>query len=111
MDLHALEWSVLRILAEEKTTTNLDAVVSTLKIRGAEMQQRVSELQLEALGLRSLRYFELFETDYSGSDDAEGWPYYVPGRVSQYLFNRASTIYGGAREVQKNIIAKLAFGL
>jgi len=111
MDLHALEWSVLRILAEEKTTTSLDAVVSTLKIRGAEMQQRVSELQLEALGLRSLRYFDMFDEPDTVWGETKLWPYYVPGRISQYLFNRASTIYGGAREVQKNIIAKLAFGL
>ena len=31
--------------------------------------------------------------------------------VTAFLDTRASTIYGGAREVQKNIIAKLAFGL
>ena len=30
--------------------------------------------------------------------------------MSLFLFERAATIYGGAREVQKNIIAKLAFG-
>lgn len=111
MDLHALEWSVLRILAEEKTRISLDAVVSTLKIRGAEMQQRVTELQIEALGLHSLRYFD-FECLESGDfGDTELWPSYAPGRSGQYLINRASTIYGGAREVQKNIIAKLAFGL
>lgn len=111
MDLHALEWSVLRILGEEKTRLNLDAVVSTLKIRGAEMQQRVTELQMEALGLRSLRYFEFERLAEDDSGDPDLWPYYVPGRAAQYLINRASTIYGGAREVQKNIIAKLAFGL
>lgn len=111
MDLHALEWSVLRILAEEKTRISLDAVVSTLKIRGAEMQQRVTELQIEALGLRSLRYFEFERLSDGDFSDSELWPYYAPGRMAQYLINRASTIYGGAREVQKNIIAKLAFGL
>lgn len=111
MDLHALEWSVLRILAEEKTRISLDAVVSTLKIRGAEMQQRVTELQIEALGLSSLRYFEFEQLTAGDSGSSELWPYYVPGRIAQYLINRASTVYGGAREVQKNIIAKLAFGL
>lgn len=111
MDLHALEWSVLRILADEKPATSLDAVISTLKIRGAEMQQRMSELQLDALGQRSLRYFEMFEDAAPVNAESALWPPYVPGRVSQHLFNRASTIYGGAREVQKNIIAKLAFGL
>jgi hypothetical protein len=27
------------------------------------------------------------------------------------MITRAATIYGGARQVQKNIVAKLAFGL
>jgi len=39
-DLLALEWSVLRILAQEKNKYDLNAVVSALKIRGSEMQQR-----------------------------------------------------------------------
>jgi alkylation response protein AidB-like acyl-CoA dehydrogenase len=110
IDLLALEWSVLRILAEEKSDDNLDAVVSALKIRGSEMQQRVTALQMEALGVRGLRDF----AGEHGDDVINGtpiWPAYVPGRSAQFLYLRAATIYGGAREVQKNIIAKLAFGL
>ena len=109
-DLMALEWSVLRILAEEKSERNLDAVVSALKISGSEMQQRVTQLQMDALGPRVMRF-----DDHSGAHGDltvdESWPDYVGGRTSGYLIARASTIYGGAREVQKNIIAKLAFGL
>jgi alkylation response protein AidB-like acyl-CoA dehydrogenase len=109
-DLMALEWSVLRILAEEKSERNLDAVVSALKISGSEMQQRVTQLQMDALGPRVMRF-----DDHGGAHTDpvvdENWPDYVGGRTSGYLIARASTIYGGAREVQKNIIAKLAFGL
>jgi alkylation response protein AidB-like acyl-CoA dehydrogenase len=36
---------------------------------------------------------------------------HVLGKTARHMHTRASTIYGGAREVQKNIIAKLAFGL
>jgi hypothetical protein len=39
-----------------------------------------------------------------------GWPELAIGASSLFLFERAATIYGGAREVQKNIIAKLAIG-
>lgn len=39
------------------------------------------------------------------------WPDHVPGRTGSALGLRASTIYGGTLQVQKNIIAKLAFGL
>jgi hypothetical protein len=45
------------------------------------------------------------------ADDDDAWPGYVAGRTTGYLIGRAATIYGGAREVQKNIIARLAFGL
>jgi alkylation response protein AidB-like acyl-CoA dehydrogenase len=115
-DILGLEWSVLRILAKENMRDNLDAVVSTLKIRGSELQQQVTELQIDALGPRALRFYDhgpnrqTHEHGEGGELD-ELWPAYVPGRSNMYFFQRASTIYGGAREVQKNIIAKLAFGL
>ena len=105
-DLLALEWSVLRVLAEENNRHNADAVVSALKVRGSLMQQRVTELQVDALGPRALRFYE-----HDEDSDTLLWASYVPGRSAGYLFARASTIYGGALEVQKNIIAKLAFGL
>jgi len=38
------------------------------------------------------------------------WQEFAVGPMSMFLFQRAATIYGGAREVQKNIIAKIAFG-
>jgi alkylation response protein AidB-like acyl-CoA dehydrogenase len=110
-DLYALEWSVLRILSNERNPHNSDAVVSALKIRGAEMQQRVTELQVDALGPRSLRRYAHNDLGPEVMEGSAAWPAYVPGRTAQFLYTRASTIYGGAREVQKNIIARLAFGL
>ncbi|MOA50075.1 hypothetical protein D3C78_1730480 [compost metagenome] len=87
-------------------------MVSTLKVRGSELQQRVTELQVDAMGPRALRFFDhdtLAGSALSEWDDF--WPERMHGRTNMYFFQRASTIYGGAREVQKNIIAKLAFGL
>jgi alkylation response protein AidB-like acyl-CoA dehydrogenase len=109
-DLNALYWSVLRILAEEQNKYELNAVVSALKIRGSEMQQRVTGLQVEALGPLGLRHFERDTHQNDDSDIAHPWQEFAVGPMSQFLFQRAATIYGGAREVQKNIIAKLAFG-
>ena len=104
-DLHALEWSVLRVLAHEANKYDMTAVVSALKIRGSEMQQRVSELLIDALGPLALRHFERGPGDRSAR-----WPEFTVGATSIFLNARAATIYGGAREVQKNIIAKAAFG-
>jgi alkylation response protein AidB-like acyl-CoA dehydrogenase len=109
-DLMALEWSVLRILAQEKNKYDMNAVVSALKIRGSEMQQRVTELQVDALGPLALRQFERRDPSHDDPNWLPRWPELAIGASSLFLFERAATIYGGAREVQKNIIAKLAFG-
>ena len=109
-DLLALEWSVLRILAQDEYRYDMNAVVSALKIRGSEMQQRVTQLQVDALGPLSLRRFVRQDSGDEDYSSLAALPAYTIGATSQYLFQRASTIYGGAREVQKNIIAKAAFG-
>ena len=112
IDLQALEFSVLRVLAQEKTRWEGTAVASGLKIRGAEIQQRVTELALDALGWRGLRSVEGFGDPVArGEADADCWPGDVAGVGSCMLQTRAVSIYGGAKEVQKNIIARLAFQL
>jgi len=110
-ELLALEWSVLRVLAAEHFARPVSAVVSALKVRGSELQQRITELQVDILGRRSLRAYP-YEQILSGDCAAsEAWPGYVPGKTALHMITRAATIYGGALQVQKNIIAKQAFGL
>ena len=109
-DLLALEWSVLRILSQEKNKYDMNAVVSALKIRGSEMQQRVTELQVDALGPLALRQFGRGDPSSDDPGWRPRWPELAVGAASLFLFERAATIYGGAREVQKNIIARVAFG-
>lgn len=112
IELRALEYSVLRVLTEEKTRWDATAVASALKVRGSEIQQRVTELALDALGWRGLRAIDGFDDPLIGDASASPrWPGDVPGAVSGMLQARAVTIYGGAKEVQKNIIARLAFNL
>jgi alkylation response protein AidB-like acyl-CoA dehydrogenase len=116
IDLQALEYSVLRVLADEPTHWHATAVASGLKVRGSEIQQRITELAMDTLGLRSLRAIEtlddpLIEASRHDAALAQRWPADVPGVSSCALQTRAVTIYGGAKEVQKNIIAKLAFAL
>jgi alkylation response protein AidB-like acyl-CoA dehydrogenase len=111
MDILALEWSVLRMLANEKTPYDPTAVASALKVRGSELQQCVTELQTDLLAERALR--DIRAADAAPVDEFPDslWPHYVAGRMSATMHTRAVTIYGGAKEIQKNIIAKLAFGL
>jgi alkylation response protein AidB-like acyl-CoA dehydrogenase len=111
VDIQALEYSVLRVLTEEKNRQNLNAVVSALKLRGSSLQQRVTELQTDALGFHALRYWQHGEGEVIDPHEATRWPEFVPGRMASALFSRAATIFGGSQEIQKNIIAKLAFAL
>jgi alkylation response protein AidB-like acyl-CoA dehydrogenase len=112
IELQALEYSVLRVLTQEQSSWDATAVASGLKVRGSEIQQRVTELALDALGWQSLRAVEGFDDPLAGeAAQNDRWPADVPGVSSAMLQARAVTIYGGAREVQKNIIARLAFGL
>jgi alkylation response protein AidB-like acyl-CoA dehydrogenase len=104
----ALEYSVLRMLANEHFAYDHTAVASILKVAGSRLQQSVTELQVDLIGARSLRYFA---PELDNRDPAPHWPDHVPGRTGRAFIQRAATIYGGTLQVQKNIMAKLAFGL
>lgn len=107
-DLLALEWSVLRVLAQEEGDYPEAAAASVLKIRGSELQQEITMLQVDALGGKSLRYYE---PSPDAPEASANWPDYVPGRTTVALITRAATIYGGSKQIQKNILARLAYGL
>ncbi len=108
-ELTALEWSVLRELANEQFKYDRTAAASTLKVAGSRLQQAISELQVDILAEKSLRFFP-YEVDERGPA-GDAWPDHVAGRTSSALIARAATIYGGTLQIQKGIIAKLAFGL
>jgi alkylation response protein AidB-like acyl-CoA dehydrogenase len=74
---------------------------SILKLRGSEILQQSMELAMEAMGMNSLTWFN----EPGTVPPHEQW---VP---SFFNYLRASTIYGGSNEIQKNIIAKLILGL
>jgi alkylation response protein AidB-like acyl-CoA dehydrogenase len=108
-ELAALEWSVLRELADEQFKYNGTAAASTLKVAGSRLQQAIGDLQVDILGPKAQRFYH-FEPHLREAAGAH-WPDYVSGRTANALIARAATIYGGTLQVQKNIIAKLAFGL
>lgn len=111
IDLMALEYAVLRVIHAEGGAQ--DAVASVLKLRGAELRQRVAELGVEALGAAGLAV----NPDPTGHDATDHpaprppLPAYAGGWLSRAMFRRATTIYGGSNEIQRNIIAKAVLGL
>ena len=102
--LAALEMTVLRAIAALSSGEAPGNESSILKIMATERAQQVTELFVELGGLYSAQ----FVTDRSRPDwnSNSGIPDWVSPSVASYLFTRAQTIYGGATEVQKNVIAK-----
>ncbi|MBL8942341.1 MAG: acyl-CoA dehydrogenase family protein, partial [Myxococcales bacterium] len=97
IQLEALQMANYRTLAGAALGHAPGPESSILKLRGSEIFQRAFELAMDVMGPDALAWFN------------------QPGVVSEleqsvastYCYNRATTIYGGSSEIQKNIIAKL----
>jgi alkylation response protein AidB-like acyl-CoA dehydrogenase len=109
IDLLALEYTVLRVLSVESAGRDPGPVSSVLKIRGAEIQQRLSELKMQALGPLALPWIpEALAAGWQGEPNAAAWWAAFSGR---YFNLRKTTIYSGSNEIQRNIIAQHMLGL
>jgi alkylation response protein AidB-like acyl-CoA dehydrogenase len=109
IDLSALEVTELRTLAAESRGRGPGPEASILKIKGTEIQQRITELTLEAVGNYGFVQTPLGEAA-NGNDFLAG-PDYAPGVAQSYFNMRKTSIYGGSNEIQANIIAKMVLGL
>jgi len=105
VDLAALEFTELRTLAAESKGHMAGPESSILKIRGTEIQQRLTELTLEAVG-----YYGMPNEHGFGANEYVG-PDYAVGAAVRYFNMRKTSIYGGSNEIQRNIIAKAVLGL
>ena len=108
VDLTALEYTELRTLAGEAAGKGPGAEASLLKIKGSEIQQRITELALEAVGHYGAPYFRGFG---EGDNEHSIGPDYAHRTAPTYFNTRKTTIYGGSNEIQRNIIAKMVLGL
>jgi len=104
VELMALEYTELRVLAAVATGGAPGAESSLLKIKGTEIQQAVQELRMDVAGY----YMGVVVPE--GDEDPSGHEFGDFAR-RRYMYGRAATIYGGSNEVQKNIIAKAVLGL
>jgi alkylation response protein AidB-like acyl-CoA dehydrogenase len=92
-DLAALEATQLRILRPDAPDVREQAAV--LKLKGSELGQQIAEMLIDVAGPGLL--------PREPADDA-----FAAGPV--YLYERATTIYGGSSEIQKDILALSLLG-
>jgi alkylation response protein AidB-like acyl-CoA dehydrogenase len=113
IDLTALEFTELRTLAGESSGRGPGPESSLLKIKGTEIQQRITELALEAVGHYGAPYFRAFGDAPGGMGDNQHpiGPDYAHRAAPTYFNARKTSIYGGSNEIQRNIIAKMVLGL
>ncbi len=109
VDLLALEYTELRTLASESAGKGPGPESSLLKIKGTEIQQRITELALEAVGHYGAPFAREFPED--GNNMFPIGPDYAHGAAPVYFNMRKTSIYGGSNEIQRNIIAKMVLGL
>jgi alkylation response protein AidB-like acyl-CoA dehydrogenase len=109
VQLQALKALEARVIASVEKTGAPGDEASMLKIVGSQVQQTLESLRVEAVGHYSLP----FDTDLIRGESnlpAPG-PDYAVSAVSDMNFGRASSIYGGSNEIQRNVIAKAVLGL
>lgn len=109
IDILALEFTENRIKSALSAGNSPGALSSMTKILGTELQQRVSELSVDALGAEALIWQP--PVIVPGADVEALGPEDGLTAMPAYLNARACSIYGGSNEVQRGIIAKHVLGL
>ena len=104
IDLMALEYTELRVLAAAAEGGDPGPESSLLKLQGTDIQQAIQELRMDVAGY----YSGTLQGDLSATELGHE---FADGAQKLYFRGRASTIYGGSSEVQKNITAKFVLGL
>jgi alkylation response protein AidB-like acyl-CoA dehydrogenase len=113
IDLAALEITELRTLANEQAGKGPGPESSILKIKGTEIQQRLTELTLEAVGPYGTPLYGNIANvpGDAGSNQYPVGPDYAQHAAATYFNMRKTSIYGGSNEIQRNIITKMILGL
>ena len=109
LQVQALEMSELRVLSAMAQGGAPGAEVSTLKVRGSEIQQRIAELAMEAVG----EYAQPYQPGmlFHDTNETPVGPDHAPPAAPRYFNMRKTSIYGGSTEIQKNIVSKMVLGL
>ncbi|BCW90748.1 Putative acyl-CoA dehydrogenase FadE17 [Alphaproteobacteria bacterium SO-S41] len=107
--LEAIEMAEHRVMSSLSSGHNPGPASSMLKVQGTEAMQRIDQLAIEAGGAYAT--VDQPKARTPGSNLAPVGPEQTLVAMPRYLNNRASTIYGGSSEIQRDIMAKLVLGL
>ena len=111
IDLKALELTQLRVVAADSAgssagASGANAAASILKVKGTEVQQRMTEIMMTLAGPAGLARPD---DDHGRNDEPEDrW---LTATAPYYFTMRKVSIYGGSNEIQRNIVAKTVLGL
>ncbi|MCW7942419.1 acyl-CoA dehydrogenase [Streptomyces hygroscopicus] len=97
-ELRAMRWNALRTLGGPADA----GAPSVAKLLWGRWHQRLGELAMQVRGAAGA----VGPADWSSTD-----PYQLDALQHLFLFSRADTIYGGADEIQRTIIAERVLGL
>lgn len=107
VELAALEMTELRTLATVERGGAPGPESSILKIKGTEIAQAIQELLVEVHGYYSLPYPD---AQLLNNEGPIGPDTVFPSQRA-FFYGRASSIFGGSNEIQRNIISKAVLGL
>ena len=104
MQLDLIEMTILRALASDIDLTT----AAMLKIACTQCAQEITALFNQLAGSYSAAFLDRSRKDWPSQ--APHVPDFAAPAMQSYLFERAQTIYGGATEIQKNIIWRTISG-
>jgi alkylation response protein AidB-like acyl-CoA dehydrogenase len=107
--LDRVEVLELRVLAATREGESPGAISSVLKTLGSEVKQRITELGAEAVAYYGFPYQP--EALNPCAEVFSIGPEHASTAIPTYLNERAATIYSGASEVQRDVLAKRVLGL
>lgn len=104
VELMALEFTALRLLSAHQQSKVPAVEASLLKVRGTELRQAIYELLVDIAGPHALPFSA--EAQFLEALDGElAAPAELGTLAANCLDARKLSIYGGANEVQRNLIA------
>ncbi len=107
--IQALEFNELRTLSKLAGGSSPGPESSLAKNTGVELEQTLNTLKLEAIAWYGVPHHNLMRLIDNNAPTVG--PREFESTNGRYINSRAASIFGGSREVQKNIIAKTVLGL